>query len=165
MVTFSSFQTTYNFKWNVCKYVGSLQFGASILETARVVKCSETSLSPQVVYPFELSIVHLCNLLAGHERLLFYHWLFWKFLIDMRWISWLIKRVRVICWHCRLDLHGGFGLMQFYFPHGPPPSKDTTESCMARINQIFGAHPEGLPASGQSSQMEFWLDLLSTRSE
>ncbi|KAG0624974.1 hypothetical protein M758_2G017900 [Ceratodon purpureus] len=37
---------------------------------------------------------------------------------------------------------------QFYFPNGPPPSKDTTESCMARINQIFAAHPEGLPPSG-----------------
>lgn len=40
--------------------------------------------------------------------------------------------------------------LQFYFPNGPPPSKDTTESCMARINQIFAAHPEGLPPSGQS---------------
>lgn len=34
---------------------------------------------------------------------------------------------------------------QFYFPNGPPPSKDTIDSCMTRINQIFGAFPEGLP--------------------
>jgi hypothetical protein len=32
---------------------------------------------------------------------------------------------------------GGF-FLQFYFPNGPPPSKDTTESCMARIRAVCG---------------------------
>ena len=41
------------------------------------------------------------------------------------------------------------GVLQFYFPNGPPASKETTESCMARINQIFAAHPEGLAIAGQ----------------
>lgn len=41
-----------------------------------------------------------------------------------------------------------FYILQFYFPKGPPASKETTDSCMSRVNQIYAAHPEGLPLSG-----------------
>ncbi|KAJ7568956.1 hypothetical protein O6H91_01G054500 [Diphasiastrum complanatum] len=33
---------------------------------------------------------------------------------------------------------------QFYFPNGPPPSREVSEECMTRIDQLFSAHPEGL---------------------
>lgn len=53
---------------------------------------------------------------------------------------------RQMVWHSECNV-------QFYFPKGPPPSKDTTESCMARVNEIYGAHPEGLPAAGECTEV------------
>ena len=40
------------------------------------------------------------------------------------------------------------GTLQFYFPNGLPASKEVAAECLARINQIFAAHPDGLPLSG-----------------
>jgi serine/threonine-protein phosphatase 2A regulatory subunit B'' len=36
---------------------------------------------------------------------------------------------------------------QFYFPDGPPASREMASQCLARIDQIFAGHPDGLPAS------------------
>jgi hypothetical protein len=41
-----------------------------------------------------------------------------------------------------------FADAQFYFPDGPPASREMASQCLARIDQIFSGHPDGLPASG-----------------
>jgi serine/threonine-protein phosphatase 2A regulatory subunit B'' len=41
-----------------------------------------------------------------------------------------------------------FADTQFYFPDGPPASREMASQCLARIDQIFAGHPDGLPASG-----------------
>lgn len=38
--------------------------------------------------------------------------------------------------------------LQFYFPKGPPASKEVVDQCLNCIDQIFGNHPDGLPLSG-----------------
>jgi serine/threonine-protein phosphatase 2A regulatory subunit B'' len=40
-----------------------------------------------------------------------------------------------------------FADTQFYFPDGPPASREIASQCLARIDQIFAGHPDGLPAS------------------
>jgi serine/threonine-protein phosphatase 2A regulatory subunit B'' len=40
-----------------------------------------------------------------------------------------------------------FADTQFYFPDGPPASREMASQCLARIDQIFSGHPDGLPAS------------------
>ena len=38
--------------------------------------------------------------------------------------------------------------LQFYFPKGPPPTKDIAEQCLYKIDQIFSSNPDGLPIHG-----------------
>lgn len=70
----------------------------------------------------------------------------------------LLKNRRdYVLWKTEVSCNLGF-FSQFYFPNGPPPSKDTIDSCMTRINQIFGAFPEGLPLAGLSiREMVFYI--------
>ncbi|MCO5592340.1 hypothetical protein L7F22_046341 [Adiantum nelumboides] len=34
---------------------------------------------------------------------------------------------------------------QFYFPSGPPPPKEIHEQCLFKIEELFSAHPNGVP--------------------
>jgi hypothetical protein len=38
--------------------------------------------------------------------------------------------------------------MQFYFPYGPPAAKDLEQEMIKKIEQLFSAHPDGLPVAG-----------------
>jgi hypothetical protein len=43
--------------------------------------------------------------------------------------------------------------LQFYFPDGHPPSKELEAECLARMDQIYGTNPDGLPIAGMNLEL------------